>query len=584
MQRAHARAHWRRSYSLALVSMLAIGCVAPAIAFFKLIRDEQIRVFIRHGQMSLARGLERREVQVRSQYLYQDPPIEVGSAKIERDEFVARRLASTWDVYDWFFFDTKSQARKPKDSPPLDGPLCWFLTTFSPFYNEICVDSHGLLRGKSSDTRWASAEDGDGLILSVRPTITENDSDSEAATAAEQPSGRDYSSLSLMPIEGTAEKPTQEREGPPRRDWTFASVTPGFISFTSPLSWLLIFFTGLILLLAYFAVRFAARRIVLLDIANPRSIPLIPPTGRVDKNYLVVRPPSLNHWECFPEKDFSRIDLNGVGAEEWRKVETKLDAAPRNKPIVIGGFAFRKDDAALNELKLQLVKQALVLETRRVVIVSSLDPLGFPLSNGRWSSALGSFVRANTFAQANSQASALILNAVAAGPRCHLESASNGVISDADAAELIAEEGDQADAYYRGAWSACSREERLTLFRVAQDGLISHCDPDLRRLMQWGLIVRDPSLHLMDDSFRRFVLLTSAAEGVNTYRADVESHWDRLKVPLLLVLLGVIAFLFLTQKELYDSTISLVSALTGGVLALLKLFGMFQRSKDSSAA
>jgi hypothetical protein len=45
----------------------------------------------------------------------------------------------------------------------------------------------------------------------------------------------------------------------------------------------------------------------------------------------------------------------------------------------------------------------------------------------------------------------------------------------------------------------------------------------------------------------------------------------------------VIAFLFITQKELFDSTLSLVSALTGGGLAMLKLFGMFQRGKDSSA-
>jgi hypothetical protein len=124
----------------------------------------------------------------------------------------------------------------------------------------------------------------------------------------------------------------------------------------------------------------------------------------------------------------------------------------------------------------------------------------------------------------------------------------------------------------------------MTLFRVAKDGLVSRRDPDLRRLMQRGFLVRDPSLRLMDESFRSFVLAVSAAEGVNTYRADVESKWDRLKAPLLLVLLGVIAFLFITQKELFDSTLTLVSALTGGAVALLKLFGVFQKGRDSSAS
>jgi len=118
---------------------------------------------------------------------------------------------------------------------------------------------------------------------------------------------------------------------------------------------------------------------------------------------------------------------------------------------------------------------------------------------------------------------------------------------------------------------------------VAQDGLVSRFDPELRRLMQLGLIVREPSLGLRDPSFCRFVLAVSADEGVNTYRADIQSSWDRLKAPLLLLLLGVIAFLFLTQKELYDSTLSLVSALTGGAFALLKLFGMFQRGKEPGA-
>jgi hypothetical protein len=87
----------------------------------------------------------------------------------------------------------------------------------------------------------------------------------------------------------------------------------------------------------------------------------------------------------------------------------------------------------------------------------------------------------------------------------------------------------------------------------------------------------------MDPSFRSFVLKMSAVEGINRYRAETESHWERLKAPLLLILLGVIAFLFLTQKELFDTSLSLVSALTGGAIALLKLVGIFQKGRGSSA-
>ena len=200
--------------------------------------------------------------------------------------------------------------------------------------------------------------------------------------------------------------------------------------------------------------------------------------------------------------------------------------------------------------------------------------------------ALALFVRVNTFERAEPGACPGLFNALGAGesPWRYLESLARIVPTKiADSEELIAAVREQAENYYRAVWSTCTRDERMTLFRVAKDGLVSRRDPDLRPLMQRGFLVRDPSLRLMDESFRRFVLSVSAEEGVNTYRADVESHWERLKAPLLLVLLGVIAFLFVTQKELFDSTLTLVSALTGGAVALLKLVGVFQKGKDSSA-
>jgi hypothetical protein len=102
--------------------------------------------------------------------------------------------------------------------------------------------------------------------------------------------------------------------------------------------------------------------------------------------------------------------------------------------------------------------------------------------------------------------------------------------------------------------------------------------------MQRGLVVRDPSLRLMDECFRRFVIKASSEEGVAAYRTETHSNWEKWKAPLLLILLAVIGFLFLTQKDLYDSTISTVSAVTGGLLALLRLFGMFQKGKDQPGA
>lgn len=219
-------ADWRRSYSLALVSMLALVCVAPTLAFFKLIRDEQIRVLIRHGQMSLARGLERREEQVWNQYASADPPVDVG---LDKEQFIKTRLASNWDVYDSFFFRTSRVKDNAVEGRPLGGVVGWFLTTFSPFYNETCVESLRLARGQSSDARWASSEKQGKLILSLHPTMT-NGNGISSATAADQQLGGDSFALGSEPADQTAEATAQEQGKQEPADWKLTSTIPAFVS------------------------------------------------------------------------------------------------------------------------------------------------------------------------------------------------------------------------------------------------------------------------------------------------------------------------------------------------------------------
>jgi hypothetical protein len=572
---------WRRSYALALATMLALGCVAPTIAFFKLMRDEQVRIFIRHGQMSLAQGLEAREDRVRRQYDSADPPVEIDRSN--REAFIENRLDRSWDVYDSFFFGTTRTEVNLGGDRPLSGWLCWFLSKCSPFYNETCVETLQLVRSGSADTRWDSGEDGNRLILAFHPVGRRNGR--QPSPAPGQSAAVDYEA----PLAPPSVSQQESLEVKPR--WILTSDAPHFVSFRDPLWWALLAAITLILIGTYFGVQFCANRILLLDMSAPRSIAVCV-SSPLDKNYLILRPPLFNSAELFPTGRFLRIDFGGAPLQEWWRFDAEIDKTPRDLPVVIDRFDTNKDDAACNLRKLELVER-LVKEKRRILIVSAVDPITFPLSNStsskdreqdaeRWSLMLNSFVRGDTLEQADPNDRRASAPPVRIGPWPSVahpppQPGSNGE----DDEEFICQMGDQAEAYYRGVWSNCSKDERLTLFRIAQDGLVSRFDPDLRRLMQLGLVVRDPSLQLRDKSFRRFVLAVSADEGVNTYRADIQSNWDRLKAPLLLILLGVIAFLFLTQKELYDSTISLVSALTGGAFALLKLFGMFQRGKDA---
>ncbi|MEK6303783.1 MAG: cache domain-containing protein [Acidobacteriota bacterium] len=605
-------ANWRAAYTLALISFLAVCCVAPTIAFFKLARDEQIKVFIMHGQISLAIALEEREDQVRSMYSSVFPPIDVG---VSKEEFIKKRLDSPLDVYALFFFHTELKPDTTVAGEPLGGLTGWFLETFSPYYNETCVESLRLARGQSSDGRWES-DARDHVNLMVRAFARRDDS-----RGVLEKKQSDEAAIAL----GANKREPQ---------YVLSSVAPGFMSLGHVLLWLMLFVVAVLCVVTYFMVRFAARRLLLLDLETPRKTltGYSVPADRECKRILVLGLPTF--YRCNKPDDDGAIDLGSIEPDHW---QVRIDRAqsPPDRTVIIERFEFNRHDPELNERKLRLLEN-LINTDRSAVVRSLVDPFDFALmsekkgpadatddepdsnkkkkqadkedfgetdearsrSRDRWAAALSSFVRVMAFDPADVYAStphgasppydpSTLFTAVQAGdtPWRYLESlAPRMQLESSDEETLILEVGDQAENYYRALWSACSREERMTLCRVARDGLNSRLDPDLRPLMQKNFIVRDPALRLMDEGFRRFVLRTAAEEGVFTFLAEIESHWEKLRAPLLLVLLGVIAFLFFTQKELFDSTISLVSAITGGGLTLLKLFGIFNKGGNAGAA
>jgi len=144
-------------------------------------------------------------------------------------------------------------------------------------------------------------------------------------------------------------------------------------------------------------------------------------------------------------------------------------------------------------------------------------------------------------------------------------------------AQLITIIVNQARAYYTHIWNSCTPGERQTLGHLAQDRLLSHRDPDLEPLLRRELIVREHDLHLFNESFRQFV---KSAERVSFVaeqdkQAQHGSLWQTLKVPILVVMLGITAFLFLTQQDLYSRTFALLTGMTTLIPALLKMLSMF---------
>jgi hypothetical protein len=142
---------------------------------------------------------------------------------------------------------------------------------------------------------------------------------------------------------------------------------------------------------------------------------------------------------------------------------------------------------------------------------------------------------------------------------------------------LIGRIANQARTYYTHIWNSCSTGEKLTLCHLAQDRLLSHRDPDIEALLRRELIVRDHDLHLFNHSFRQFV---KSAEKVSFVaeqdkQAQQGSLWQTLKVPILVAMLAIAAFLFVTQQDLFSSSLALVTGITTLVPAMLRVFSLF---------
>jgi hypothetical protein len=175
-------------------------------------------------------------------------------------------------------------------------------------------------------------------------------------------------------------------------------------------------------------------------------------------------------------------------------------------------------------------------------------------------------------------------------PRAYLQNvglaiANQSRIRKVSTANLCKQIVTNAKPYYTAVWNACTGEEKLTLARLAQYGLLSPKDPDTEELLIKGLILRDPRIRLMNESFRLFILSMHADNALARCEKEAKSssNWEVLKVPLTIGLLSVAAFLLLTQRELYNSAVPFITGLAAGLPSFLKLMSLFQSGSGAKS-
>jgi hypothetical protein len=545
---------------------------------------------VKHAQFSIATAFAKRDEQIRSKYFHInfDDNSTAKTFEARRDEFITRRSGESWDVYDKFFFDTNRQPGPERASCKhvAQPDLLSTLNTLLPLSNRTSIEMRGLLDSSkvAGLGKWEPA--------AMETLVLHRDADAKLG-------GSPWVHLNTaVPVLGV----------------------PGFAGIG-----IVVLFIPLFLF-----INFIVRKVFVLDANKPTSHSLKKLLSeKIERNAFVVVDAPFVKKEPGKGSNLYLRDLPAIAtSSDW--VE-KFDYASCSEETVIAldQFDYRLDDPQLNLQKLKLV-ESLLEKQRTLMIFSSADSSRYLFSNGenghangdgdeagRWGVMISNFFTeyaedtddtyeadtgdGSSFKEKVNQQRVRILAQGLQGrslkeidelfqtlyvecarreplQRVGLQILSQKGFLTLTRQQLIERIANHARTYYTHLWNSCSIGERLTLGHLAQDRLLSHRDPDLEHLLRRELIVRDQDLHLFNQSFRQFV---KSAERVSFVAQHDEkerqgSLWQTLKVPIMVGMLAITAFLFITQQDVYSSSLALVTGVTTLIPALFKVFSMFQ--------
>jgi hypothetical protein len=129
---------------------------------------------------------------------------------------------------------------------------------------------------------------------------------------------------------------------------------------------------------------------------------------------------------------------------------------------------------------------------------------------------------------------------------------------------------------YDGMWKELKPNEQLVLYDFAIDGFTNYKNVDiLYGLYRRGLIVKkDQQLELMNYSFRSYLLGKAGTKEILELEKELNqgSTWKNLKNVFFILFFAIMIFLFITQQDVSNRILAIVSGMATLVPLLLKIF------------
>lgn len=573
----------KATYTLFISSLLLVLVVVPTCAFFKVSYEYVQRLFLQQQQLDLAEMLSRRRSSIEAYYQHLDP-----EKPEELSQFRRNREQLYWDRYDGEFLNCRPTA----SDKPLTLPLQWNFT------DDLIL--------------WSTDQFPDN-VLSARlrrlasSSITPPDLSWSLGGAVNCPQVTAAKSIWLTSPPGS----TQPSNNDPVDHIQIVSPYPSW----SALAWRVRLFLALAVIGIALWVHFVPSRMFLLDV--PELPPLDKWRPRKDSTFVPQNLLILGH-----PKSGKRLTvklLQGVKIMDFAQLATinewKIGLSSPDI-VALNHFELGIDDPDINLNKLKLVEELIYVRHRRVIILSTVDPL-FYLSQGvpaavasgkdqtipiqlldRWAAVLASFRKMtieditekgfqnvvsslrrrrsddefrifinNVIRECNHTAQLRKIGAVIL--RAHRKD--NGLSRDVLVQELL----DRADAYYRVLWSTCTENERVVLYQLAADGWANFKnEAAINQLKRRKLVNLSYGLRIMNESFRQFVLHSQYRVEVEAWeREEEQSVWKSLKLSLGVLAIVAAAWLFYSQEQFFNSLVGYVSAFGAAAAVLVKWIG-----------
>jgi hypothetical protein len=146
---------------------------------------------------------------------------------------------------------------------------------------------------------------------------------------------------------------------------------------------------------------------------------------------------------------------------------------------------------------------------------------------------------------------------------------------------VLAEISDAAVHVYEALWEGCSTDERVVLHQLAEEGLVNPKNPGaVSRLLDAGLVHRDPSFRVMNETFRRFVFGAASSQVISAWeREGVLVPWGTIATTGLTVAFGLAGLLLLTQEQLVDAWIRYVPTLAPSIPTVWKVLASARKGR-----